>query len=626
VLNDQEIDPYKQSTKEHFFLFRPFVTTWQWLIPPTQAHKDRQSKAAKVTGIVTISCICFTLLGIGFFFAKPVQDFIQNIQADWLHDEAKKHLQEGELRAAFQKTQQAVLLAPENTNAVRLNAEILTAAHRTEAVYFLDKLDELGATEPNDRVTRVEAYINLQKNREAAELMQSLFKTQEPTEKLITLADKLWGKNQTCILALEPIRAYADRHPEQREHQVQLARLELNSADSAAQEVGIRRAWALTEKQDALSLRALELLNDSPNLPADESAKLIRALRQHPKHTTKHFMAAVERQQRLQPMRTRELIDEVMAYAAGKKRDDLVPILRWLNLPPQNAFQQVLSLVAEEEAVTHPILLQEYLNSLTRMGKIHEINRIVESPKLHGLIDETQLAFYRACLAFVSRKSTDECRAAMVTAKNAADIDHRIDLLIRIGQQSEQQGYKDIAADAFRSIVHQAKMNPSGSGLERQAYTGLIRSLHDAGDTEAYLATAQNASVRWADDATFQEEYAYACLLAGHHTEVALSRAIKLQELQPDNPLRHLTVALGWWRLGHPTAIKSQLQDLHINTFTAGQQAVLAALICQSKYENASILTKQLLQQIPPKAPMLPQERECFTLAAKTVESLSQSP
>jgi hypothetical protein len=612
LLSSQNIDPNQAGNKKPFVLLRPFIAVWQWLVPPTQAHRDRQSTTARMVAIGSLIAICGAAIVLGFLYARPLHDQYQNWQAEGLYEEAKSMINDGQGVQAFYKVQEAVKLAPENRNAVRLNAEILTMAKRPEALHFLDQLDRLGATNDSDRALRVRALMSLERPKEASDLLADLLNKQMPTETLMQLADHVWGKSQKDEMLSKSMRNYAESHPEDREHALRLARVELLSNQSIEVSSGLRRAWKIAEGEDDLSLKALELLDSATALPPDESRKLIERLRTHPRGNGWHLVAALRRQVKAEPLSKDELILEALRKARDRQREDLVPLVRWLIEPPQNEYLKVLSLVTEDEAVSYQPLLENYLTALTALRRFPDVERLVNDPRVNKILSQTVLKFYRAHLAYVTHKSPEETRGALISAKNDSDIEQRADLLQQIARYAEERGHFDIAEEAFRSVAR----NPQH---ERVGFDGLIRMTRSNGNTEGLLAASGEAVRRWPDDSRYQEDFLYANLLTGREVELSLFQVQKLHQLQPKDSQRRLLMALACWRLKDMPTATFFLNDMDLgnNNLTPGQQAVYAAIARDSAADNAADVARRVIGDIDPRSRMLPEERDCFTRAVR---------
>lgn len=610
MLTSQSIDPNKSGIQKPFILLRPFIAAWYWLVPPTQAHLDRQSKTARWVAISSLIAICLGLIIAGFFYARPLHDKYQDWQAERLYEEARSLANDGQPILAFANLQKAVLISPDNINALRMNAEFLTLLKRPEALHFLDQLELRGVTQDSDRQMRVRALLNLQRPKEASELLEKLLNNEKPNDSMMRLAESVWGKSQKDDMLTKALKTYADKHPEDRQHSLRLARIQIGTKDPKEMAEGLQRTWQIAEGDDELSLQALELLDGFENLQPEESKKLIQRLRTHPKGNGWHFVAALRRQLRLEPLHKNTLIMEAITMAKGKTREDLVPLVRFLIEPPQSEPLKALTLFTEDEAKTYQPLLLNYLTALTMLGRNSDLERLVADPKVNSILSRSISTFFRAHLAYVLKKTPEETRAALIVAKNAADIEHQSELLERIAKYSEDRGHNDIAEEAYRAVA----INPK---TDRVGYQGLIRTTELNGNTEGLIAAATEAVRRWPDDGNYLEHYLYANLLVGRDVELTLTQVQKLLDMQPQDYERRLLMAFAYWRLkdfAHATALLDQMDMEHLSP---GQQAVYAAIARDSDVENARDTAMLVLRDIDPKARMLPEERACFTRASR---------
>jgi hypothetical protein len=76
-------------------------------------------------------------------------------------------------------------------------------------------------------------------------------------------------------------------------------------------------------------------------------------------------------------------------------------------------------------------------------------------------------------------------------------------------------------------------------------------------------------------------------------------------------------MALAYWRLKDMDSAVQYLVDMNLNRLSPGQKAVLAAITRNCNIENAKDAARLALNDIDPKANMLPEERACFTEASR---------
>ncbi|MDP1590843.1 MAG: hypothetical protein Q8M07_24020, partial [Prosthecobacter sp.] len=155
MLWNQNIDPTKDPAKKPFLLWRPFIAAWQWLVPPTVAHRDRQSPLARWIATFIILSICTTLIILGIVYARPIKDSIKNMRAERMVKEARRMAENGQMINAVMQAQEAYQKAPESLDAIRLNFEYFTLMKRDTALYFYDKLKERDALTSADKQLHV---------------------------------------------------------------------------------------------------------------------------------------------------------------------------------------------------------------------------------------------------------------------------------------------------------------------------------------------------------------------------------------------------------------------------------------------------------------------------------------
>ena len=270
--------------------------------------------------------------------------------------------------------------------------------------------------------------------------------------------------------------------------------------------------------------------------------------------------------------------------------------MRWL--VEQKEFAQVLNVLSEAEAKTYQPLLENYLTALTMLGRFDDLERLVGDPEVNQLLNQTMRAFYRAHLAFVTRKPPREVREALTLARSAAEVEKRGEICLRLAEYAEQRGHMDIAQEAYKSASQISR-------TERAGHLGLLRASEANGDTGVFLEAARAAVDRWPDDPLFVERLAYAHLIVGHQIEKSLHEIERLLEQRPGDPARLLMLALACWRLGDTASVARHLEATDLAGLSPGQRAIYAAIAG----EKAGLLKAEALRGIPAQATLLPEER-----------------
>ncbi|MDI1315229.1 hypothetical protein [Prosthecobacter sp.] len=581
-------------------------------MPPTVAHRDRQSPLARWVAASVILGICTSVLILGIVYARPLKNSYKTMRAESMVKEARQMAENGQVVNAVMKAQEAYSKAPESEEAIRLNFEYFTLMKRNTAEYFYDKLKNLDALTPADEQLYVRCLLNLGKPKEASQALEQLMRVAHPSEALIQLAEEVWGQRENNKPLLNVLRKYTQAHPDDKEGALRFAKVQLTSENPTEVGLGMESLWKLASGDDAIGLQTLEHINSLPSLPPADTTRLIDRLKKHPKADDRHYVTALKREVQQSPGHKKEIVMAATTKYRDKKRDQLLPFIRWL--VEEGEFRQILSVLPEEEAKAHQGLLENYLNALTMLQRFDDLERLVNDPKVAEVLDPTTVAMFRAHLAYILNKPAEELRSKLIAAKDAAQFNGRYPALLQIASYGEDRGHFDIAEDAYRLAIKAAQRASASPRIERDAFTGLIKACRANRSTESLIQAAQEAVTRWPDDTNFVETYLYVSLLAGKNIELALRNAVNLLKIQPADNQRKLTVALARWRLQDTQQAVQNLQYIDLNPLTEGQRAVFAAIANSGGFHNEAL---GVIKAINPKASMLPEEQRCFESVLK---------
>ncbi|HEY1050922.1 MAG TPA: hypothetical protein VGE39_14230 [Prosthecobacter sp.] len=610
MLWNQDIDPTKDYSRKPFILWRPFIAAWEWLVPPTVAHRDRQSPLSRWIAAFVVVSISTTLLILGIVYARPLKNSYKNMRASSKVKEARRMAENGQYVNAVMMAQEAYTNAPESIEAIRLNFEYFVMLKRDTALYFYDKLKNADALTSADEQLYVRALMALGKPKEASAALENLMRNQPPGEALMKLAEEVWGQRDQNKPLLNVLRVYHEAHPDDMESALRLAKVQIASANPGEVGQGMELLWKLAAQDDALGLQTLEFIDSLPNLTPQDTTKLIERLKSHPRGTNWHYVNALKREVALSPERKKEIVMTATMKFRDKKRDELVPFIRWL--VEQGEFAQILAVLPEDDAKRHGGLLENYLNALMMLQRFGDLERLVNDPMVAEIQDTTTLAMYQAHLAYVMKKSPEELRAKLITAKDMAEVNGRYPALLRIAQYGEDRGHFDIAEEAYRLTIRAAKRASAPPQIERMAYEGLIKACLSTNNSELLLQATQDAVARWPDDTQFAERHHYVTLLLGKNVELSLRNAQTMLRIQPRDNQRKLNVALAYWRMQDIQQATQHLQHMDLNPLSEGQRAVFAAIANSAGFKDEA---HRVVQAISPKASMLPEERKCFEKA-----------
>jgi tetratricopeptide (TPR) repeat protein len=604
MLTNQSIDPQRQ--KPPFILWRPFLAFWHWLVPPTQAHRDRQSKSSRLFSVVFILVLCGGATASALYYAHPIYNAYQDWRASKAVVKARSLADQGEIYAAVMEAQSAYSLSPENRDAVRLNAEFFTLLKRNEALYFWEKLRAQAPLNPAEEQLYVRALLNADREKEAQQEMQQAASNLPIDDAILGLAQNVFNQGDFSATILPRLKDYAARHPDDRLNLLRLAKIQIESGLTDEVPQGLASLWKLSEGDDSTSLKALEQLNDFSQLPPEDMHRLIKRLQNHPRSTPSHGIQALNRQLQLNPDHRTEIVVAAIDRYQHTHREDLLPLIRWL--VDLREFQQVLAILDEAQALTYQPLLENYLTALTALKRFDDLQRLVEDPRTANLLTQATRAFYRLHLAFVMRKPLKDLRGLMETATRHAEQEGRAELLLAIGKYGEERSMADLAEPAYQSALRSRRTFVP-------ALEGLLRTTLASGNTPGHLAALREALRQSPDNQDYQEKLLYACLLTGLQIETCAMQAQTLIDNRPSDPETKLLIAMGWWRLRNEPKAAQALHNLDFTGLNDGQRAVFAsiALACGLADE-----ARKVAGSIQADASMFPEERAFFLSAQQS--------
>ncbi len=606
------------NARRTFILFRPFVAVWQWLFPPTVAHRDRQSTTARILGGLVIVGFCMGLIAFGFLNGKKWYDTYQTWQANRLIKKAESLEKQDRLLEAWIAANDAYKEDPENPNVLRTLARFYVARKQREALYLLDKLERVTTLTDEDRILRIQALANNDDVKAAYTQIVEVLKKAPPSPKMVEIADRVMlhvGKKEE-LLAL--MRDFVQRQPDDRELRLMQATRQVQYAEGTEASEGLATLWKLAEDPTKLGLDALRFLDERPSKDDLDRRRLIPLLAKHPLAEEEDRISALRLQTQLEPSQKVEIVEKAIADHQNAKREDLVPLARWLTLDGEH--ERLLSFLKPEMVQEYPPLLGQYLNALTLAGRMAELEQLVKDPRTR--LTTAERAFYRAHLAFVMKKKWEEVNDLLRDALEAARNSARPEIIITIGQWSEQREHPAIAEQAFQMA---SKMGGS-ERLARMGHEGLLRLTYMNGNSKGYLEAAQDTARRWPDNATFIEQSLYASLLAGIEIESSLPRARKLLDAKPDDTQRKLIMALAQYRMLDRKAALDQVNHIDLSELRSmGKGAVLCGIMYGAGGPAANQATA-IARQIPADATMLPEERKFLQLVRPDVGAPAGTP
>ncbi len=596
MLTSQSIDP-NERPPHRFFLVRWIVGAWHWVLPPTQAHSDRESDGKRKLRAAVILTLFVGVVAGALTNARPMKHGIDEWRAKGLVDKATKYAEQKDWGSAIRDAQEAVKIAPNFAPGIRLNAQLLTSMGRGEALVYWGVLERQGEASVDDKKGKARALLRVGRPREARELLLELLRDHPDDKDLPSLAEDVMGKQEANTALLDMLKKNAKANPEDRDNALRLAKGQLLTHNAAEESEARKSLWQLSEGEDRVSQEALHIISQLNGLDVSERKRLAAALDAHKLAEGEDHCVALSIRLTFDPEKRNRLIDETtFTWFKGKKGKDLKPLIRWLVLNGEPG--RVLTLVNVDDVKTQTAdqeILGDYLNALSMLGRFEELSTLVNDERIP--LSRGKRTYFKAHLRssiifsrpdnlrklnagaraydLLTVEERDDLKQKYLSAVAALVTEGQYDLLLALGEHlsASVKGFYNIAEDAFRAVA-----GAGNARLERKAVEGWLNSSRRAGNTENLSKAARRGVLRWPDDPKFAEEAFYSDFLQGLRTETSLPRAINLLQASPNDSTRKLIVALGYLRLGDIESAITTCQEIKLTEVNEGQMAVFASI------------------------------------------------
>ena len=623
MLTTQSIDP-NDPHQRRFFLWRWIVNVWHWIVPPTQAHADRESQHTRVLRASLIIGVFLSVVVVCLSYSRPIYNFYKTKRAESLIKDARRFADNGDAVTAVMTAQEAYRISPDYEPGIRLNAQLLTsfgAGYSQKALYFWDKLGKQGAASLEDMQGMVRALLRSGREKEARQELENLLKEHPNDTATLKLAQEVWGQQQTTAIVMKVMKEYSAKNPDDKDAALRLAKFMLSSGASADITLARENLWTLADSDEEAGIEALRGLADQSDLDLDERKKLAARLQSHPQGNGWDKTKALSLLLSMQPDERHHLIEQTARQFDGKRGEDLLPFVRWL--VENKEFARVLTLL-DEAAIKRrkedqPLLLN-YLTALTMTGRIPELERLVNDKEV--LLQPSVRAMYQAHLGLIKGADRETMKRLLNAARVTAMNDGSAELLFQIAAYCTDKlhDFYDVAEECYSDLTGAV----SRQRLERPAHEGFVNCARLAGHTDVLSKAALRAAERWPDDKSFQEIALYVNLIRGDAIETTLERAVRLLDASPDDAMRKIVCAFGFYRLGDLESAVKTLQDTNLkslaNTRTSafeGPSIIFATIVSAAGPQlvangDIALFNRQLASIIAPiqdTAPLLPEER-----------------
>ena len=624
MLTTQDIDPNNPNPRRSV-LWRWVVNAWHWVLPPTQAHQDRESSGTRRLRAAVLITFCLAGIVLAAFYAKPIQDAYQVWQAERYLLDSQRYLDDKDIVSAVIHAQKAHQIAPDHEPALRMNAKLLTLVRRPQALHYWDSLEKQAPLTTEDKLGRVRALLGINRPREAQQLLQAIIVKEPLNAEAMKLAEEVVGKQGATGLMMDALRNFADKNPDDIENRLRLGRLQLKSSQPAEVLQGMEILWNVIEGDDQRSLEAIRELADLENLDPEQRQRLAARLEQHPLANGWDWTRALTLRVGMAPLERDALIDKTSERFYGKKAEDLLPLIRWFVTHQEHG--RVLTWLSEADVKRVEPLLLNYLTALSVLNRLPALERLVNDPEV--IMSPATRSFYQVQLAVIqaitnpaSGITRDDMKQKLRAALVATASEGKIDMVLAIGAYCTDKlhDFYDVAADCYQQATRSYKTR-----IEKPAFEGWIKAALLSGDSARLSEAATEASRRWPDDKTFLEHVLYVRLLRGELLETSCDEAGRLLEANPDDSIRKFLRALALWRLGDALGAVKAAQKIDLLQVSPGQKAVFAAMfrdlgaerVTSGDEQRFEITVQTLVNTVSRSRPLLAEEEQFIARALR---------
>jgi tetratricopeptide (TPR) repeat protein len=480
------------------------------LTPEELAQLKRKRRA------IAIIIVCLVMLGIAGVFAAPhIRDAIRGMQARRHAQRAFTLIDQQKWREARDEATAAYQLRPNEPQALRAVARLLSRAGQADALGFWKNLAAITPLTRQD--LRDEAEVALRTNdlaaaHEAVEHLLQNFDGNPGAVDFIYGAQVAARKRQfdkaTELTQQALADAGATRHEKLRAN-LTLAEVIQNSGDnrsSALHDLDVRLFETVKgDDQDALdatvalSQRFLNAQSDEKNsfpISLDHLAKTIEA---HPLAKPVQKLLAADLEIAAHPDQREQIETRTIEQWQSGNNDELAALGAWLYR--RGEYQRELDAIPLERATQTRDLFLQHVDALGALGRWDEIRRILENERfpLDAVIQHMYLA---RCFAQQGEKNGADNNWQRAVEDAAGDPAK----LMMLADYAEKNGAHDVALTAYNAAV---AVQPKS----RPAQLGRLRAIYASGDTKKIHEVVSDLLKIWPNDSGLLNDQAYVRLL-----------------------------------------------------------------------------------------------------------------
>jgi len=542
-----------------------------------------------------IALLILLVVIAGGFAARPARNSVRAWQARRHADRAFAFIDEQKWREARDEAAAAYQLQPNEPQANRAVARLLSRAGQSDALSFWKNLasmttltredlrDEAGiALKANDLAVAEEATQRLRENRDgkpapadfvlAAEVSlrkRQFDKAGEFAEKVLADPAATRRDQLTATLTLDAVV---------RNGGASLVG-DVTQVDARLVEIGKGNDEAALGALVALAERILSVPSaDEKNRPALAIDELIARIDSHPLAASSHKLLEADLEIAQHPEQRGQIEERTIDRWKNGSNEELLALGAWLYR--HGEYQRELEAIPLERATQTRDLFLQHVDALGALNRWDDIRKILESERfpLDPVIQNMYLA---RCYAQQGQQQGADNNWQRAVQNAAGDLGK----LLLLGDYAEKNGAERVAATAYDAA---AIVSPTS----RSAQLGRLRATLARGDTRKLHRLLVDLLKIWPDDTSLQNDEAYARLLLmppdttpdSSELKSIESLAEKLVQGEPTSLPHRTLLALTLLKQNRPYSALALYQNLNVpqNAVSASTIAVHAAVLAAS--------------------------------------------
>lgn len=581
-------------------------------------RQNRRHRLRKLRRYFVITLSALLLLVVGILAVSPVRNGIRSWQAKRHAGHALALIDQKKWTEARDEASAAYHLRPNQPEALRAVARLLSRAGQAGALEFWKTLDSVAQLTSAD--LREEAGVALKVNDLAAasEAVRRLLEShrEKPTPADFLLAADLWARKREYVKATRfAEKTLIDPSATRREQLQSTLILETvirsgsrglvtnsKQIDDALSSIAAGNDDVALDALSTLAQYALAPATDSKTSPPVPIDELIRKIDNHPLATVSHKLVAADLEISQKPSQRAQIEQREIDRWKDSNDENLSVLAAWLF--QHGEYQRLLDTIPLQRAVLARELFLQHVNALGALGRWDDIRKILESER-YPLDPVIQHMYLAHCQAQQGQQLGADNNWQRAIEEAAGDLTR----LLLLGDYAEKNGALKVAMTAYEAAS-------AVSSKSRAAQLGRLRVAYASGETAKLHSILEALLKIWPNDNSLKNDEVYTrLLLLPADTKPGLSqlKAIEaiaqgLLEEEPSSLPHRTVLGLVFLKENRPYTALNLYAGLNVpqKDLTPSSVVVHSAVLAATGHD---VEARTEAEHVP-QTKMLPEERE----------------